>query len=261
MPLNLTSKAKVTWCPGCPNGGIMVAFRQALNDFANEGNFSIDKVVAAAGIGCHGKITDYLQMNTFTSLHGRVIPAMTGMKLANPDLLVVGFSGDGDSLSEGLDHLMHAAKRNSDIKLFMHDNQVFALTTGQPTALSPRGFKGRAAPEGTIEDPVNVLELMLAAGATFVARTYAIDIQKTKEVMKAAMRHKGFAFVDIIQPCITFYDTRDWYKDHSYWIGDDFPTNEKKKAMEKVTEQGEKVPLGIFYRVEHPTYEASLRRN
>src|SRR3989344_3663108 len=189
MALNLTSKTKVTWCPGCPNGQILVAFRQMLNDLVGNGTLKLENVVAAAGIGCHGKISDYLQMNTFTSLHGRLMPTMTGMKMANPDLTVVGFTGDGDSLSEGADHLLHAAKRNSHVALFMHDNQLFALTTGQMTALSPRGFKGKSTPFGSIEDPINVLELMLAAGATFVARTLALAIAKTKEIMHAAVQH------------------------------------------------------------------------
>lgn len=258
MPLNLTSKARVTWCPGCPNGQILVAYRQAINSLVEAGSLKLENLVSVAGIGCHGKITDYLQTNTFTSLHGRLLPSMTGMKLANPNLTVVGMTGDGDSLSEGIEHLVHAARRNSDVKIFLHDNQVFALTTGQATALSPRGFKGKSTPFGSVEDPFNPLLLMLSVGATFVARSFALDIAKTKEIMMAAMRHKGFAFVDIIQPCITFDDTREIYKQTTYWIEDNFPTTDRNAAIAKVTENSGKVPLGIFFKTEAPTFEESL---
>ena len=159
--MEFATKAKITWCPGCPNAAILVAFRQAVTELVNDGKLKPENLVAASGIGCHGKITDYLNTNTFTSLHGRVIASMEGIKVANPALTIVGFSGDGDSYSEGVEHLVHAARRNSDINLFIHDNQVFALTTGQATPTSPKGFKGRSTPSGTIEEPFNPLLLML----------------------------------------------------------------------------------------------------
>jgi 2-oxoglutarate ferredoxin oxidoreductase subunit beta len=212
MPLNLATKEKITWCPGCPNFAILVAFRQAVESLVAAGKLKVENLVAFAGIGCHGKITDYLNLNTFTSLHGRLIPAMTGARLANSALTVVGFTGDGDSLSEGLEHLLHAAKRNSDIKIFLHNNQVFALTTGQATAASPKGFVSKSTPYGSLEEPFRIAELVLAAGAGFVARAYAGDIAGTKQIMEQAMTHKGFALVEIIQPCITFFDTRDFWK-------------------------------------------------
>ena len=258
MDINLSTKAKITWCPGCPDGAILVAFREAVTEFINSGDLKLENIVAMSGIGCHGKITDYLNINTFTSLHGRVIPTMTGVKTANSALTVVGFSGDGDSYSEGLDHLVHAARRNSDINLFIHDNQVFALTTGQATATSPKGFKGKSRPVGSIEEPFNPLLLMLSVGATFVARSYAPDITKTKEIMKAAMSHKGFSFVDIIQPCITFNDTRDYYGKRLYWLDEKLPTDDISMATEKAREYGDKIPFGIFYRVERPTFEEQL---
>lgn len=257
--LNLSTKAKITWCPGCTNSQILVAFRQAVTEMVDNGDFKIENLVAFAGIGCHGKISDYINVNSFTSLHGRLIPAMTGAKCANPNLKIVGFSGDGDSLDEGLEHLIHAAKRNSDIKIFIHENKLFALTTGQTDAVSPKGFKSKSTPFGSIEEPLNPLLLMLAAGATFVARTFAGDILGTKKIMQAAMRHKGFAFVDIIQPCITFLDTRDYFKDHSYWIDESLPKDDLKFAMEKVCEKtDEKISVGIFFQVEKPTFEQNL---
>jgi len=270
MELNLGTKSKITWCPGCPNSQILVAFRKAVTELVEKGSsadgLKIENLVAFAGIGCHGKISDYLNVNSFTSLHGRLIPAMTGAKCANPNLTVVGFSGDGDSMDEGVEHLVHAAKRNSDVSLFIHDNRVFALTTGQADALSAKGFKSKSTPFGSIEEPFNPLLLMLASGATFVARTFAGDIEGTKKIMQAAIAHKGFAFVDIIQPCITFFDTRDYFKERVYWLPEDFPTNDLKMAMEKVSDntdlltslEASKVPLGIFYQVEKPTFEEEL---
>jgi 2-oxoglutarate ferredoxin oxidoreductase subunit beta len=263
MELNLSTKSKITWCPGCTNSQILVAFRKAVTEMVNppagEDSLKIENLVAFAGIGCHGKISDYINVNSFTSLHGRLIPAMIGTKCANPSLTIVGFSGDGDSYSEGLEHLVHAAKRNCDISLFVHDNRLFALTTGQADAVSPKGFKSKSTPFGSIEEPLNPLLLMLASGATFVARAYAGDIDGTKKIMQAAINHKGFAFVDIIQPCITFFDTRDYFKDKVYWIDENLPKNDLKVAMEKVSENtNEKIPLGIFYKVDKPTFEEEL---
>ena len=255
----MATKAKITWCPGCPNSQILVAFRKAVTELVNENKIKPENLVAFAGIGCHGKISDYLNVNSFTSLHGRLVPAMTGAKCANPELSIVGFSGDGDSLDEGIEHLVHAAKRNSDINLFIHDNRVFALTTGQTDALSAKGYKSKSTPFGNIEEPFNLLLLMLSAGATFVARTFAGDIEGTKKIMQAAIAHKGFSFVDIIQPCVTFFDTRDYFKERVYWLPEDFPKNDLKVAMDKVQENtDDKVPLGIFYQVQKPTFEEEL---
>ena len=257
--LNLSTKAKITWCPGCPNSQILVAVKQAVTELVETGFFKIEDLTAFAGIGCHGKISDYI--NYFNSLHGRFVPAMFGAKCANPALTVIGFSGDGDSYSEGLEHLVYAAKVNADITLFVHNNRLFALTTGQANAVSPKGFKSKSTPFGSIEEPLNPLLLMLASGATFVARTFAGDIAGTKKIMQDAIKHKGFAFVDIVQPCITFFDTRDHFNSRAYWIDENLPKNDLKLAMEKVSENiEEKVPLGIFYQVEKPTFEGELHK-
>lgn len=257
--LDLATDIKITWCPGCPNSQILVAFRQAVSEMVEAGEVELHNVVAGAGVGCHGKISDYLRVNTFNSLHGRIVPTLTGIKLANPRLTVVGFTGDGDSFSEGFNHITHAARRNTDVSIFLHNNQVFALTTGQATGTSPKGFKGGTSPEGSVDDPLNPALIMLTMGATFVARTYAGDIAKTKEILQAAIRHKGFAFVDIVQPCITFFDTREYYKERMKWL----PKTHKKENLDaafKVARSAsdEKVPLGIFYQVEQPTFEEKI---
>jgi len=258
MNEDLATTAKISWCPGCPNGQILVSFRKAVLELVADNKLKTENLVALSGIGCHGKITDYLKMNTFTSLHGRVIPTMTGVKLAQPQLTVVGFSGDGDSLDEGMEHLIHAARRNSDITVFLHNNQVFALTTGQATPTSPKGFKGKTTPFGSFEEPLKILPLLINAGATFVARSFALDIQKTKEVMKAAINHKGFSFVEIIQPCITFFDTRDFYRERVYWLDNSHHSNDFAEIMALLHKAEDKVPLGIFYKTTRETFEDEL---
>ena len=258
MELNLSTKAKITWCPGCTNFAVLASFQKAVTEMIEEGEVEKHNIAVFSGIGCGSKITDYLNMNTFTSLHGREVPAMTGAKAANPALKVFGFSGDGSSYDEGVAHLVHASRRNSDINFFVQDNQLFALTTGQATPTSPRGFKGRSTPDGSIEDPMNPLLFVLGAGATFVARSYALDIEGTKDMMKKAAKHKGFSFVEIMQPCITFFDTREDLKDNTYWLPDTYPTDDLALALEKVREEGDKIPVGVFYDVEKPTFEESL---
>ncbi len=256
MALDLQTKTKITWCPGCPNSQILVAFRGAVEDLVKDNTLEVHNLVAGSGIGCHGKISDYLDVNTFSSLHGRIVPSLTGIKLANPKLTVVGFTGDGDSFSEGFNHITHAARSNSDISMFLHNNQVFALTAGQATTLSPKGFKGGTTPNGSVVEPVNPALIMLVMGATFIARTFASDIAKTKEILKEAMKHKGFAFVEIIQPCITFFDTREYYKERVYWLDEKHKKGNLDSAF-KVARMNteEKVPCGIIYQTKKPTFE------
>ena len=259
MPLNLTTKSKITWCPGCPNSQILVAWRQAIEELVGSGKLKLENLVACVGIGCHGKISDYLNTNSFTALHGRVIPVMTGIKCANPTLTVIGMIGDGDAYSEGLEHLIHAARRNSDIKIFIHDNQLFALTTGQASAMSPKGFKGKSTPSGSIDEPFEPFSVLISAGATFAARATASDIAGTKKIMEAAIAHKGFSFVEIIQPCITFFDTRDYFKERVFWR-EGGPAGNPDEAIKLSRKEGEKIPLGIFYNVEKETFEEGLMK-
>jgi len=255
--LNLNTTAKNTWCPGCTNFSILTAFKKAVEELAAAG-FDKDKFAVVAGIGCHGKLPDYINLNSFIGLHGRDLPAAEGVKLTNPDLKVIAFAGDGDAFAEGVEHLVHAAKRNSDISLFVHNNQVFGLTTGQATPTSPKGYKGRSTPTGSVEEPFNPLFLTLASGATFVARAFALDIEATKEIMKRAIKHKGFSFVEIIQPCISFNDTRAFYQNRVVPLAQGWPTDDLEKALGKVREKSEKTSCGIFYEVAKPTFEEQI---
>ena len=178
---SLKTYALNTWCPGCGNFGILKAFQDTIIELSKEGLKSI-KIIIASGIGCHGKIVNYIDLNSFYSIHGRVPPICEGIKIANPDLKVVGFAGDGDVYGEGISHLIFAAKRNIDITMVIHNNQVYGLTTGQFTPTSPKGYKGKSTPSGGVENPLNPLLLMLAAGATFVARGFPKELYHLKKL-------------------------------------------------------------------------------
>jgi len=256
--MELSTKAINTWCPGCPNFGILASFKEAVTAMVSAGEVAFENISIGSGVGCHAKISDYLNVNSFYALHGRVIPVMTGLKLANPNLRVVAFSGDGDSLAEGIEHLIHAAKRNSDFKIFLHNNQVFGLTTGQVTPTSAKGYKGRTTPEGSVEEPLRPLGLLLEAGATFLARGYALKPKETANLMRQAMNHKGFGMVEIIQPCITFQDTREYFKDRFEWLPESYDATDYTTAYETLRASGDKVKLGVFYKAEKATFESQI---
>jgi len=254
---DLSTYAKITWCPGCGNFAILNSIKPVLSALTEEG-FPLENVVLVSGIGCHAKIVDYINVNSFYSIHGRVVPVATGIKLANPDLKVIGFAGDGDAYGEGLDHLIFAAKRNIDITMIVHNNRVYGLTTGQYTPTSPLGFKGRSTPKGSIELPLNPLELMLASGATFIARGYSHGIELLKRIFREAITHKGFSFVDVLQVCVTFFDMYEYYNKKVYELRDTDPEN-YDEALRKIREwdynSDASIALGIFYRKEVPTFQ------
>ncbi|RLE95871.1 MAG: 2-oxoacid:ferredoxin oxidoreductase subunit beta [Thermoprotei archaeon] len=242
---------KIVWCPGCGNFAILTAFKNAL---ANLG-LKPEKVVAVSGIGCHGRITDYLNVNGFHTIHGRVLPLATGIKLANPELVVVGFAGDGDAYAIGIGHLPHAARRNVDITYIVHDNMVFGLTTGQFTPTTPYGMRTRSSPRGTYEEPINPILFALSIGASFVARGFAGDVKHLTYLIEEAIKHRGFAFIDVLQPCVTFYNTYAYYRQRVYKLedeGHDYTSSEE--ALRKAREWGDKIPIGIFYKASKPTF-------
>jgi 2-oxoglutarate/2-oxoacid ferredoxin oxidoreductase subunit beta len=260
----LETYAQNTWCPGCGNFGILASIKKALTDLEDDG-LDLNKVAIVSGIGCHAKIVDYVDVNTFYSIHGRVPPPMTGIKLANPDLTVIGHAGDGDAYGEGIEHLIFSAKRNLDMTFIVHNNRVYGLTTGQFTPTSPSGFKGRSTPKGSPEEPLNPIELMLTSGATFVARGYTRNMEHLQSLIKAAINHKGFSFIDVLQPCFTFFNTYDYYNERVYeFTRQDHDISDRKAALVKAGEwaykEGEKIPIGIFYQAKKPTYEEKLLR-
>ena len=256
--IEIRSNYRITWCPGCFNNVILNSFEKVLSELEKGGKIDLKKIVVVAGIGCHGKISDYLNISTFNALHGRAIPTALGIKLANKELKVVCFVGDGDTYAEGLDHLIHAARYNVDIKVFVHNNQNFALTVGQSTPTSEKGFKSKVRPEGEREEPINPLSLMLASKASFVARAFVLEKEHLEKIMREAILHKGFSFVDILQPCIVFHNTARFISEHAYKI-------EKPKSFEEALklslewdynlEEKSKIPIGIFWSEERETFE------
>jgi 2-oxoglutarate ferredoxin oxidoreductase subunit beta len=251
---DLETYAENTWCPGCGNFGILSAFKKAVRKLEEKG-IKREKVIISAGIGCHGKIFDYLKLSGLYSIHGRSMATVQGMKFANPDLKVVAFAGDGDAFGEGIAHMIFAAKRNADITVILHDNGVYGLTTGQFTPTSQKGFKGPSTPKGSIEEPLNPLALMLESKATFVARGYPVKLDHLADIMARAVEHEGFSFVDILQPCVSFNNT---YKKYNAMVEilDHIPaTYEEAMAIAK---REDRLLLGVIYQVEKPTFHKEL---
>jgi len=256
----LITDAQNTWCPGCGNFSIQHTLKNILSDMEQEGR-SLDDIVLVSGIGCHAKIADYLNINSFYALHGRPIPVASGIKLGNPDLTVICCTGDGDSYAEGLDHLIFAAKRNIDITVIVHNNRVYGLTTGQYTPTSPYGFKGKSTPSGTAEYPLNPLELMLASGATYVARGYTKKMDLLKKLIVEGIAHKGFAFIDVLQICATFFPAADYYSPRVYELTDHDPENFESacaKSREWDYNNDAQIALGTFFTRSLPSFDDKI---
>jgi 2-oxoglutarate ferredoxin oxidoreductase subunit beta len=259
--MKLETYAENTWCPGCGNFGILAAFKQAVSSLIEKG-VSKEDIVVVSGIGCGSKIIDYLNLNTFSSLHGRPIISAEGIKLGNPNLKVIVSIGDGGCYNEGISHLIHAAKRNIDITVLVHNNRNFALTASQFTATSPKGFKGKSTPRGSVEEPFDPLKIMLASNATFIARGYSAKISHLKNLILQGVEHEGFSFIDILQPCITFFDTYQFYNERVFEMKSKSLTSEtealRKINQWKYVKEEIKIPIGVFYKVQKPTYEKQL---
>jgi 2-oxoglutarate ferredoxin oxidoreductase subunit beta len=256
----IITDAQNTWCPGCGNFSLQHTLKNILAGMEQEGK-SLDDVVLVTGIGCHAKIADYLNINSFYSIHGRTIPVATAIKLANPRLTVICCSGDGDSYAEGLDHLIFAAKRNIDITVIIHNNRVYGLTTGQYTPTSPFGFKGKSTPLGTAEYPFNPVELMLASGATYVARGYTKNMDQLKKLVTDGIAHKGFAFIDVLQICATFFPAADYYTPRVYELADHDRTSFESactKAREWDYNSDSRIALGAFFQRSLPAFDDSM---
>jgi 2-oxoglutarate ferredoxin oxidoreductase subunit beta len=253
----LTTPYFPTWCPGCGNFTIWAAFKNACVKQGWDNSNS----VLVAGIGCHGHLVNYTKLTAFEGLHGRALPVATGIKLVNNRLNVFVFTGDGDSLAEGGNHFMHACRRNHDLKIILHDNAIYGLTTGQASPMTPHGFKTKSTPEGNPDDPISPLTIAIAAGATFVARGFAGDIPQLTDLFIKAAAHKGLALVDVLQPCVTFNKnySHAFYRENAYYLSPDHDVTNREEAFRLSTEWGpKKIAMGVFYQVEKPSYEAQV---
>jgi 2-oxoglutarate/2-oxoacid ferredoxin oxidoreductase subunit beta len=253
----LKTDSPITWCPGCPNFMILEAVKQTIADYIDSKKYRQEDIVLTADIGCNSKIFDYLNLSGIYGLHGRALPTGIGIKLGNPNLKVLTFAGDGGLYSEGISHLMHAFRYNPDMTLVVHDNQSFSLTTGQPAPTSQQGYISKSEPLGVFDKPFNPLKIALSAGATFVARTYAMDIPHMVEIFKKAIDHKGFSFVEVIQDCLIFNLEANKNHENIYKIEDcnNFELAEKFAQEWDYNSRQGKIPIGVIFQKEEPTLE------
>lgn len=247
--------AKSWWCPGCGDFAVLAALQRAL---VNEG-LEPHNVALVAGIGCSGKIGNYINCYNFHVTHGRTLPTAMGLKLANRDLTVLAAGGDGDGFAIGMGHFMHAVRRNPDITYIVMDNHIYGLTKGQISPTSQMGFATKAQPRGNIERPVTPLTYALAAGATFVAQGFSSNVKQLTSLIQQGIRHKGFAFINALSPCVTFnrVNTYDWYRDVLTDLDKDenYDATDRRLAMQTVAEHEELV-TGLIYKEETPSYES-----
>lgn len=249
---DLQTRKNPNWCPGCGDYGIQAALKQAIV------NLVVDPkdVAISTGIGCGSKINQWVNTYGFAGLHGRSIPVAMGIKLANPELTVIDVSGDGDGYGIGMCHFINTMRRNLDLTYIVQNNQIYGLTLGQTSPTSEKGAKGPSTPHGVIEEPVNPIRLALSADCTFVARGFAGDIPHLTGLFEEAVKHRGFALIDVFQPCATFnkVNTHQFFRERVYKL-DDHDVTDLNKAFEIAGEWGDKIPIGVFYKVEKPIYE------
>ncbi len=246
-------KGDIAWCPGCGNFLLLQLLKESLDEL----DVDPTNVVISSGIGQAAKMPQYVNTSFFNGLHGRGLPVATAISLTNPELLVIAEGGDGDMYGEGGNHFLHTVRRNPNIVHLVHNNMVYGLTKGQASPTSPRGFKTPLQTEGVILEPLNPLALAITLGAGFVARTFVGNRELTKDVVKQAIAHKGYALVDIFDPCVSFnkVNTFAWYKEHSYVLGDDWDSSNKIQSLTKSMEN-DPFPLGVLYK--NPEEQPSL---
>jgi len=237
----------IQWCPGCGNFGILRILKETLTEM------ELDPVQTAivSGIGQAAKLPHYLNINTFHSLHGRALSIATGLKAANPGLTVIAEGGDGDMYGEGGNHFIHTIRRNPDITNLVHNNMVYGLTKGQASPTSQKGFKTPVQTHGVASEPFNPLAVAITLGATFVARVFSGHVDQAKSVIKQAIRHKGYALVDIFQPCVVFnkVNTYQWFNDHVSYLDESHDAGDRMAALQQALDT-DNLRLGIFYQVQ-----------
>lgn len=243
---------ETAWCPGCGDHAILAALKDALERLGKKPH----EVLVVGGIGQAAKTAQYINTNGFCGLHGRALPPAVGAKIANRDLTVVVNTGDGDSYGEGGNHFIHNIRRNVDITHFVHNNQIYGLTKGQASPTTGLGHVTEVQTKGSINEPLNPILLAVSMGAGFVARAFSGDKEHLTDIMTEAIRYRGYALVDILQPCVSFnkINTFQWYSQRVYKLDDSYDATDRRTAMEKAMEWGDRIPLGIIYRQEKPDF-------
>ena len=245
------------WCPGCGDFGVLNAMKRA----ALKLELMPHELMFVSGIGCSSNLPGFIHSYGVHSLHGRAVPVATGIKLANSDLNVVITGGDGDGYGIGMGHFVHAMRRNLDLTYVVMDNQIYGLTTGQASPTTMKEVRTKTTPRGNAELPINPLALALVSGATYVARGFSGDTRQLADLFAGAIAHKGFALVDVFSPCVTFnkVNTYAWFKQRVYNLDDEegYDSSDAEAAMRKAFEWGDRIPLGLLYQSEQPTYEDS----
>lgn len=245
MSVGKFTTTQTAWCPGCGNFGILNTLTQVLNEL----ELAPENTLLVGGIGQAAKTNQYITANGFSGLHGRALPAAAGAKIANPELTVIVNTGDGDSYGEGGNHFLHNIRRNIDINHFVHNNQIYGLTTGQTSPTSDPCDPENPGRPCNMLIPLRPLELAIAAGATFVARSFSANPEHLAQMMKAAIAHEGYAIIDILQPCVTFnrVNTYQWYNERVYELGGEHDATDRTAALALSAQWGDEIPIGIIY--------------
>ncbi|MHA1946535.1 MAG: thiamine pyrophosphate-dependent enzyme [Candidatus Hodarchaeales archaeon] len=242
---------KPNWCPGCGDYGLLSASTKALSKL----KFQPSNVVIISGIGCSSSFPHWTNAYGIHMVHGRALPAATGVKMVNPELTVIAVGGDGDGYGIGIGHFIHSARRNLDITYIVMNNQIYGLTMGQSSPSSQLGHVTLTAPQGVDELPINPLALSLGAGASFVARGFSGDSKHLQVIIEKALNHNGFSFIDVISPCITFnkLNTYEWFRKRVYKLDENHDQTDMEAAFAKSQEVNDRIPIGIFYKSERPS--------
>lgn len=248
------SPSENSWCPGCGNFGILGSLKSALE----AENLKPQDVLMVSGIGQAAKLPHYMNANGFNGLHGRALPAALGAQAANRSLKIIVATGDGDALAEGGNHFMHNIRRNLDLVHLLHDNQVYGLTKGQASPTTPLGQITTLQTSGVRVVPINPTTIAIASHCTFVARSFSGDPAHLKKMIQLALQHKGYALIDILQPCPSFnkVNTLKWYKENIFHLDDSYDPHDKVKAFEMSLKWGEEtgIPVGVLYQESRPTF-------
>ncbi len=240
------------WCPGCGN----FPLRQVLVDTLSAMELAPSEVAMFTGIGQAAKMPHYININGFNGLHGRALPPALGMRIANPEMKVIVESGDGDTYGEGGNHILHNIRRNPDLAHLVHDNQIYGLTKGQASPTTGEGMKTGVQPNGITARPFNPIKFAVAMEASFVARGFVGEKEQLQKLIRKALEHRGYALVDILQPCVSFnsVNTYQWYSKRVYQLGDKYDPTDYQAAVNKAEEWGAEIPLGIIYQEERPIF-------